>query len=235
MMFKRWEQKELVQSLRQEGLSYREILGRVSFPLARSTISHWCRDITLTPEQLDRLDRLYQEGKYRGRLLGSKATQHHRAQEVEEIRARARAEVPRRRGNNLWLAGLMLYWGEGSKTEDPGLSNSDPEMVRFMMRWFRETCRVPERKFKAYLHLHSGQDEASMKTFWAEVTELPLFQFGKSYVKREGTGHRKNILYNGTIRIDIYSRDLLYTILGWIEGITEDFRAVSSIGRAADS
>ena len=91
-------------------------------------------------------------------------------------------------------------------------------MVRFMMRWFRVYRHVPEHKFKAYLNIHSGQDDAAIKAFWSDVTGIPLAQFGKSYVKREGTGHRKNFLYRGTIRIAICNRDLLHTILGWVEG-----------------
>lgn len=215
---KRWEQKELVQSLRRQGLSYREILARLPFKLAKSTVSQWCKDVELTPEQLDRLDQLFRTSSYRNRLLGSKANQHRRAEEVRAIRAKAGAEVAQLRHNELWLAGLMLYWAEGNKRRLVGLSNSDPRLIALMMKWFREICCVREEKLRVYLHLHSGQDENSMKRFWCGVTGLPLSQFGKSYVKIEGTGHRKNILYNGTIRISICDSNLLHTIHGWIEG-----------------
>ena len=102
---KRWEQKELVQSLRRQGFSYREILARVPFPLARSTISQWCKHIELTMEQLDRLDQLYRTSSYRNRLLGSKANQRRRAVEVEAIRAKACAESLRYNMTRFgWLA-----------------------------------------------------------------------------------------------------------------------------------
>ena len=218
---KRWEQKELVQALRRQGFSYREILSQVPFSLSRSTTSSWCKDIELTPQQLDRLDGLYRDGSYRGRLLGPKATQRRRAEEVEAIRARARAEVVELQNDRLWLAGVMLYWAEGDKKDHVGLSNSDPQLVRLMMKWFREICHVPETKFRAYLHLHSGQNDQPMKSFWSNVTGLPVSQFGKSYVKKEGTGHRKNVLYDGTIKINICNRNLLHTIHGWIEGYSQ--------------
>ncbi|MBI3320600.1 MAG: hypothetical protein HYZ89_08495, partial [Candidatus Omnitrophica bacterium] len=214
---KRWQQKELVQSLRRQGLSYREILSQVPFSLSRSTISGWCKEIELSPEQLDRLDQLYRTSSYRNRLLGSKAVQRRRAQEVEAIKTKARSEVARLRKNELWLAGLMLYWAEGDKRGKVGLTNSDPKLVRVMMKWFRDYCRVPEEKFKVHLHLHSGHDEESVKAYWVDVTGLKIAQFGKSFVKQEGTGHRKNILYQGTIRIQIGNRDLLHTIRAWIE------------------
>ncbi len=175
----------------------------------------------MTAEQLDRLDRLYRTSSYRNRLLGSKANQRRRAGEVRAIRAKARVAVAQLRHNELWLAGLMLYWAEGNKTQQVGVANSDPRLVRFMMKWFREICHVPEGRFKAYLNIHSGQDDEWIKAFWADVTGLPLVQFGKSYVKREGTGHRKNILYRGTVKIQICNRNLLHTIHGWIEGFCE--------------
>ena len=221
MLLKRWEKKELVQSLRHQGLSYREILSQVPFSLSRGTISNWCKEIELTVEQLDRLDGLFREGSYRGRLLGPKATQHRRAEEIEAIKAKARSEASGLSRDRLWLTGLMLYWAEGSKTYDVSLSNSDPALMQVAMRWFREVCHVPEEKFRVQLHLHSGQDESAMKAFWANVLELPQQRFMKTYVKREGTGHRKNILYHGTIRLSVSNRNLLHQIHGWIEGFCE--------------
>ena len=216
-----WQKKEAIQGLRRKGLSYHEIRERLPFTVSKGTVSRWCKDITLTHEQLDRLDRLCQEGSYRGRLIGPKRTQQRRAEEVAAIKAKARAEVPRFTQKELWLAGLMFYWAEGDKKGDVVFCNSDPHAVRFMMRWFRGICRVPNDKFKFYLNIHSGQGDEAIKRFWSEVTGCPVVQFGKSYVKKEGTGHRKNVLYNGTIKVTICNRNLLHTILGWIEGFCE--------------
>ena len=113
---------------------------------------------------------------------------------------------------------LSLYWAEGDKTGRVGLSNSDPRLIELMMKWFRACCQVPEGKFRVYLHRHSGQDDQAMKFFWQGVTGLPLSQFGKSFVKQEGTGHCKKRLYYGTIKINVSNRNLLHRIHGWIEG-----------------
>ncbi len=216
-----WERKEKIQGLRRRGLSYGEIRARLPFSVSKGTVSRWCREIELTPQQLDRLDGLKTGSWYRNRLKGSKANQQKRAKQVAEIRARARAEVPRLTRRELWAAGLMLYWAEGSKSHQVCLTNSDPNLVRFMMQWFREFCGMPEEKLRVRLHLHSGQNEHSMKRFWSGVTGIPLSQFGKSYVKKEGTGHRKNILYHGTIQVSFCDKNMLHRICGWIEGFSE--------------
>ncbi len=216
---KNWEKKELVTNLRSDGLSYREIMQKIPFSISKSTISEWCKDIGLTPEQKARLDKLFEDGSYRGRLLGSKATRLARAKEVEKIKERARLEILSLNADEFKLMGLMLYWAEGNKKRRVGVSNSDPELIRFMMKWFRGICGVPDEKFKIYLNIHSGQDEVKIKRFWSDIINLPVSQFGKSYIKKEGTGHRKNILYHGTIKIEICNKDLLYKIQGWIEGV----------------
>ena len=231
-MEKRWEIKQTVINLRRKGLSYSEI--RKQIPIAKSTVSSWCKNIELTSEQISRLDERYKAGTYLGCLRGAKSNQLRRAKEVEGIKAEAKFEIPPLSKDEFKIAGLMLYWAEGYKSRKVGVSNSDPELIRFMMRWFREVCKVPEHKFKVYIHLHSGQNEAERKKFWSKITALPLSRFGKSYIKKEGTGHRKNILYNGTASINICDKNLLHKILSWIEAVIS-FCPHSSIGRASDS
>ena len=87
------------------------------------------------------------------------------------------------------------------------------------MKWFRKICQIPNERFRAHLHLHTGLDEEKAKNYWSKITKIPLKQFGKTYFKKEGTGHRKNILYNGTIRIRFGSEDLRHKIFSWIEEI----------------
>lgn len=70
---KRWEIKELARSLRRKGLSYSEI--RTEIPLAKSTVSNWCKDIGLTKSQILRLSKLKIGGSYEGCLKGAKVNQ----------------------------------------------------------------------------------------------------------------------------------------------------------------
>lgn len=227
---KYWEKKEVVRGFRRQGLSYREIRQKTPFTISKSTLSHWCKDIELAAKQKDRLDSLLRDGSYRGRLLGSKTNQTRRIKEVAEIKEKAIQQVVFMTENEFWLSGLMLYWAEGNKRHSVGVSNSDPELIRLMMKWFRSICKVRDERFKIHLNIHSGQDDIQIKKFWSAIIEIPVSQFGKSYIKEEGTGHRKNILYNGTIKIQVCDKNLLYKILGWIEGVISKERATSSNG-----
>jgi len=206
---KLWEKKELAQQLRREGLSYKEILEQV--PVSKSTISLWCREIELTLEQKERLK------AKRGKPNGPKFLKDRSIAVTKQIKAQAKSELKPLTDYEFKVAGIMIYWGEGFKTQYVGISNSDPNLIKFMMRWFREVCHVPESKFRARVNIHSGQNEFKIKQFWSEITGIPLSQFRKTYVKEEGTGHRKNILYNGTLGIIVSDARLLRKILGWIE------------------
>jgi len=214
---KNWEKKELVRGLRREGRSYKEIRKQIF--VSKSTISHWCKDITLTPKQLSRLNINRRVGGYVGSLKGAKSNQLKRTKEVQVIKAAARSEISPLAKEEFRIAGLMLYWAEGNKSQKVGFSNSDPELIRFIMQWFRKICKVSEDKFRVYMQLHSGQDEMERKIFWSNVTGLSFSRFGKSYIKKEGSGHRKNNLYNGTLLINICDKNLLYKILAWIDGV----------------
>ena len=117
------------------------------------------------------------------------------------------------------LAGIALYWAEGDKTQGLGFSNSDPKLIQFMMKWFREICKVTDEKIKASLYLHTGQDEKKMKKYWSKITNIPLNQFRKTIFKQEGSASRKynQDQYKGTIKICINDENLRHIILSWIE------------------
>lgn len=207
-----WKLKEKARLLRSQGWSYKEIKCKV--PVAKSTISLWCRDIELTKEQTRRLWE-----KCDTSLKGIKAIQkmfwQRRCDAFMRGVARGEKKVTI---NERFIAGLMLYWAEGSKSKhSASIANSDPRVIRFMAQWFNEFFKVANHEFSIYLHLHTGQDENKIKEFWSKLTGIPIQNFGKSFVKPEGSGYRKKILYNGTVQLTIKrqgSTYLLFEILG---------------------
>lgn len=234
---KRWERKELGQLLRSIGLTYNEI--RAAIPVSKSTLSAWCREIPM-PARADLFS-----GK-RGRRAQIGARLHQRALERDaEIRSMGRSEAKAFTTNALWVAGVVAYWAEGDK-RSKGLrfSNSDPAMVRLFITWAERFLGLTRDRFTLRLQLHSGLNESESRSFWARETGIASDRFGKTFVKPEGSGHRKNVLHHGTVQVRVStSTAMKHRVLGWIEGfqIAQDAsggtlaRGVSSIGRAADS
>lgn len=209
------QEKRKVQSLREQGLSYSEILQKIS--VAKSSVSFWCRNIKLTPQQWDRLINKRKEASG----TGSKIIAERRAKEIQKIKALSRKEIRKLNFYELKIVGAMIYWAEGSKSRGGGveITNSDPELIKFIIYWLEKVCKILPYKLKARLNIHANQDDRKMKKYWSKITGIPLNRFGKSYIKPEGTGHRKNILHNGVIRIRFGSENLRHKVMGWIEAI----------------
>jgi hypothetical protein len=207
-----WSLKEKVKNLRSQGLSYNEILKEVK--ASKSSVSLWCRDVPLTKAQKKRLHEKRPQAKN-----GIAAIQRYfwkkRCAAFDEGRVLTR----RFYNDPIFIGGLMLYWAEGSKAGGGAeIANSDNRLIRFMVHWFDVFFGRPPESLRIHMHLHSGQNEEDMKKYWSKITGVPLANFQKSFIKPEGSGYRKNVLYNGTIKLRVRggSTYALYTILGCI-------------------
>jgi hypothetical protein len=118
------------------------------------------------------------------------------------------------------VAGVMLYWGEGFKTENAlGLANSDVDLVRFFMEWSRIHLD-PKMEFRGKLNLRAGNDESAALRFWSQALSIPPGDFNKTFLKPDGTGHRRNHLKHGVIQVRAgRSTDHFLRTMGWIEGL----------------
>ena len=214
-------EKNKAVELRKQGKTFSEILKEI--PVSKSSLSHWLRDINLTDEQLTRI-------RYKNDKIKKKFIEYNKLRRREAVKRReniievAKEEINKISKRELKLLGIALYWGEGSKCERAGavkFVNSDSIMIKIMMRWFREICRVPESKFRASFQAYELQNIDTIRTFWSKLTGIPLSQFTAPSLRISKTskGKRGNILPYGTLQVQISNSALLTKILGWIEGL----------------
>jgi hypothetical protein len=204
--------------MRTDGKSYSEILKSIN--VSKSTLSLWLRDIELTQDQKNKL----LIGRKKSQHLAAKAKQQKRIRLTEQIVLESKKEVVKFIKNPLFLSGLMLYWAEGDKsekTEAVKFSNSDARMVRIIMRWFREICKVPEQKFRVCIHMHALHCRGDIEEYWSDITGISLKQFYKTQIKPTSLKQRKNKLYDGTCAISVCNKNLFRKIKGWKIGFIE--------------
>lgn len=236
----RWERAELGRKLRRLGWTYSEIMEVL--PVGKGTLSGWCGEIRLTEEQVEAIKARRPAGIRTGIPVD---TQRKRRNEVARIRAEARGEVPARISDGLWLAGVILYWGEGSKTKHRlELTNSDERVLRLFIEWAR-TYVDSEAEFVLALHLHEGNDEVAAKAHWASHLGLEGPHYYKTFIKPIGTGHRKNKLAHGVCRVMVRrSGDAFHRTMSWIDTIADlyasppllpSLRVAGATGSATDS
>ena len=206
--------QEQVRGLRRRGRSYGEIAQELS--VAKSTVSLWCRDVPLAKKYRDR----FYTQQIAILSFGPQSSRERRQRELQGIITRAKNQVEKISPEEIRVAGTMLYLAEGSKGRHSGtsLTNSDPRIIVFMVRWFYEVFGLAPNQLGAAIHYHEGAQEKEIRQYWSHLTEIPLANFTKSFLKPKGTGHRKNVLPNGIIRIRVRGKggeDIRHTILSW--------------------
>lgn len=222
-------------SLRKAGFSYKQILAVV--PVAKSTLSIWLKSVNLSTAQKQALT----DRKILAARRGGEAVKLKRIEQTKHIVSRAETEVGAVTSRELWLAGVMLYWAEGTKDKEykPGtaviFSNSDPAMIRVFLVWLDTIIKVPNDQicFEIYVHESCRNQVEKLKKYWADSTGFPPAIFTKVYYKtnkRAGNKGHKGVEYHGLLRIVVKrSSTLNRKITGWIKGFCDD--AESSNGR----
>ncbi len=184
-------------------------------------LSNRCQGIDLTRPQIDAIRERSDPGTQR-EIPGD--TQWKRRIEVEDIRRPGRSFAESRLDNAWFVGGVVLYWGEGSKTKNfLDLTNTDPAALRYFIGWVRQFLD-PGAEFKLGLYLHSGNDEDAAKRNWSSVLNLDSAKYGTTYFKPAGTGHRKNHLPHGVCRVrTLRASNYWHRVMVWIEVVGDTF------------
>lgn len=215
------ENKQKIQKLRRQGLSYREIEKITK--TSKSTISKYCRDIELTKNQINRLSKNQSNALIKASILGAKSNKIKRKNQEENLLNQGIKEIGVLSKRDKFIGGISLYQGEGSKTGNAvEFTNSDPLTIKFMTKWICEFCHIDKNQLKFNLWLHDNLNESKAISFWANLLGVKTSQFGKTYFAKNKTDShkiRKNIHQFGIIKIRLYSSSKLRLILGWIKGV----------------
>ncbi|MFA4975788.1 MAG: hypothetical protein WC839_03475 [Candidatus Paceibacterota bacterium] len=213
-------EKEKARILRKQGKSINQIVKETG--LTKSSVSLWVRDIILTKTQKEKISE-------RGRSMESIEKRRLVRLFNEQIKRQIIIDDAKRDFNfisleQLKLIGIILYLGEGGKTErgTARLSNSDPLVIKMMMRFFREICKVPEEKFRGNVHTFAHANVKKTEKYWSKITGISTGQFQKTYIKPSSASLQKRYtLPYGTFSINVCDTKLFLTIMGWIEKVEE--------------
>jgi len=216
----RWERAELGRTLRRAGWTYGEIMDLL--PVGKGTLAGWCKGIRLSEDQIEAI-----KARVPSQKGVPKDTQRRRRAEIEAIRSAAAVEAAERANDPFWIAGVVMYWAEGTKAKPRlELTNSDPRALRLFISWTRR-FHVAEAQFVLELHLHEGNDDTAARRFWASALGLVDPPFYSTFVKPAGTGHRKNKLVHGVCRVSMSkSSDAFHRTMAWIDVIADLYPSV---------
>ncbi len=208
--------KEKAIQLRQLGKSYKQISNELGVPI--STLAFWLKNEPWSQEIKNRLSFQVSWKNPKVLELLAQANRERWKNKHEEYRIAAIKEFPKYKSDPLFLAGIMLYWGEGekqSKSSVVRLSNSEPEMIKIFNLFLIKVLKISPEKISVWLLLYPDLIDSVQKNFWSRAIGIPLERFKKSiYIK--GRHQTKRLSY-GVCTIVVNSRALKERILKWLE------------------
>jgi transcriptional regulator with XRE-family HTH domain len=192
--------------LREKGMSYSQIKSELG--ISKSTLSGWLSDMPLSEKKIKELRATspMRIERYRNTMRKK------REDRWSVVYKKVSKDIGKLSKRELFLVGLFLYWAEGGKTDRyvTTFTNTDPEMVRFFVKWVTTCFDISKSSLSLRLHLYKDMGIKEVNKFWSENLDLPLTQFKKPYIKDSKlTGLTyKNGFGHGTCNIRIGNRNL---------------------------
>lgn len=210
--------------LRKQGKSYSQI--REQLGVSKSTLSIWLRAYPLNDEQAKVLRGARTEKDYARTERFRETMKKKRSDRLSLYYEEGKKKLSSFSKNELFLAGLFLYWGEGNKASRNtlGVYNNDPSLMKFALRWYVESLDIPQRKIGVYLHLYSDMDIPKEIAYWENILSLPSSSFRKPYIKqstRVGIDHKG--FGHGTCGLVVHDTVIKEKILMALKVITDRY------------
>lgn len=225
------DKKFIALELRKQGQSYSQISATTG--IAKSTLSFWLKDVPLSEDAKEFLAKRIRERGTLALIKRNKEQTILAKERAEKIRLASQEEALTLIESPLFLLGVSLYWAEGykkgaegSKWKSVNFTNSDPEMIRIIMRFFREICEVEESSFRIQLIAYQNIDEKRAIDFWSHLTGISRDKFIRTSLpisKGLQIKRKTNILPFGTVHVRINDVKLFFRIIGWIDALKKNF------------
>ena len=174
----------------------------------------------MPPESNERHRELSDDARRRiGEALRNRAALHR-----EGLRREAAIQFGESSDRDLFIAGVALYWAEGSKDKPwrrngrVVLINGDPTVLELFLVWL-DLVGVAESSRTYRLNIHESADVAANEAWWAARLSIPLASFARATLKRHNpktVRHNNGETYHGCLVVSVArSGWLYYAIEGW--------------------
>lgn len=225
----RSELRNKARSLRIAGQSIKSIAQSTGASL--SSVSYWCRDITLKPNQIRALAAKQRRAGTKGRLIAAERKRMERLAAVAAQENSGKTDVASVSKRDLFILGLGLYWAEGYKNgnEECGLTNSDPDIIRAFIRWLKSAYGISVQQLVARVSVNTIHKDRidEIESYWSRRSKIPRSQFTtasflKTIAKKTYSNRDRHF---GTLRVKVRrGTSLRRRIIGSIKEIRSQIR-----------
>lgn len=204
--------KQKVQRLRRTGKTYSEIQQKLGVRIPESTLSFWCKKISLSKKQLRHIQTIVVRNRNRARQIAVAANKDKRLKYLNGLFKSNRhlAKIAHNK-NVAKIIVAMLYLAEGTKGNRGCLTfgNSNPAIISLFIYLLKKIYTIDPRKFRCTVQCRADANIPRLEKFWSRVTHIPLTQFYKTRVDPRTIG--KISLkpdYKGVCKLDYFSAHL---------------------------
>ena len=222
----KFDKKILSENLRRSGRSIGTIAKQLE--ISKSSASIWCRELMLSNKQKETLRLNTIRAGNIGRLKGAKMNMQKRLLSLDKAREFATGKITKISDNELFLAGLCLYWAEGAKSNSSKLTftNSDPRMICFILKWLKKNFSVQSNDIipRISINIIHKPRENKILEYWSATLNIPKSQFRKTtFIKTKlrkiYTNHNN---YFGILFVGVHKSTMIwYKILACINRIKQ--------------
>ncbi|MFE5598598.1 hypothetical protein ACFQ8O_05325 [Streptomyces coelicoflavus] len=223
--------RERARELRRQGWTYDQI--QVELGCSKSSISLWVRDLP-KPER--------RESSEQAKLAARKRWEHElaiRDEERRQTKDAAAQEIGSLTHRELFMAGIALYWAEGTKDkpydrrENVIFVNSDPDVIKVYLAWL-DLLGVERERLAYRVMIHMTADVEAAKRYWADLVGVDVSRLQKTTIKKHNPKTvRKNVgdNYRGCFVIRVsQGADLYRRIEGWWTGMVAGITTPATSG-----
>lgn len=127
-----------------------------------------------------------------------------------------KTEFEKLKDDPFFVLGVILYWAEGTKkfTEFQFI-NSDPKMIKIMVRWIEKYMGFKKESLKIRLFIHQSYADEKCEEFCADILGIPSDTLYKTIYKQTPHDVKKPTKYKGCLRIGISEIENLRKMLAW--------------------
>lgn len=199
--------KRDVANLRKRGLTYSEIQGKLGLKIPKSTLSYWCKNISLPKDYFKKIDHLNKKSLQKTREKAWKINKKRRDNYLQLIKKANQATaklINQKEIAKLFLS--ALYLGEGKKYKrDFCFGNSNPKIINLFLKLLKTVFLLDEKKLRFTVQCRADQNTKKLEGYWSKFLNMPNIRFYKARVDPRTVGKpTRNKDYKGVLRVDYF-------------------------------
>lgn len=222
----RFKDREKAIRLRKQEMSYSQIKKKLK--VSKGTLSLWLRDYPLSKQRIRELRDCNEQ-----RIEKCRETKRKK----KEVRLKNFYSEQKRiifplKKREIYLAGLFLYWGDGTKSHIATLSisNTDPSVIKFFIYWLNKSLLIPKNRIRIQLQLYNDMNIQKEINYWSNTLNIPKKQFSHPYIKKTSMVriNHKGGFGHGTCNARIGDARLSEKTVMAIKSISDKFKSMRS-------